>query len=321
MFEFLSDHTLRTVVLGTAGIGAVSGAIGCFAYLRRQSLIGDVVAHSSLLGIMVFFLISYLITGQGSKSMMVLIPGALVAGVASLTLTRWVLNNTRLKPDSALGVMLAIFFGSGIMLLRWTERASPNIPGKRGLEDYLFGMAAAMTQSDLRMIGVLGVASIVLMLLMWKEFKLFTFDPVFAQSTGLRTNWIDTLMLLMMVVGIVIGIQSVGVVLMIALLVTPASSARQWTGHLGAMVLLAAVFGALCGGVGSVLSASIPQAPTGPVIVLVATLLFAISLTFAPKRGLIARFIKRYRLERSAQDAADQNVAGQNVAGQGGTSL
>lgn len=305
MLEFFGEHTFRTVFLGTAGIGAVSGAIGCFAYLRRQSLIGDVVAHSSLFGIMVFFLGSYLITGEGSKSLTVLIPGALLAGVASLILTRWILAQTRLKPDSALGVMLAIFFGSGILLLRWTQRASPNIPGKRGLEDYLFGMAAAMTNSDLWMIGVLGVSSILVMMLMWKEFKLFTFDPVFAQSTGLKTQWIDTLMLLMMVVGIVIGIQSVGVVLMIALLVTPASSARQWTGNLGTMVLLAAVFGAICGGVGSVLSASFSHVPTGPVIVLVATVLFAFSLTFAPKRGLIARLIKRRKLERSAVMAAD----------------
>lgn len=304
MLELFNDHTLRTVCLGTAGIGAVSGAIGCFAYLRRQSLIGDVVAHSSLLGIMIFFLASYLITGEGSKSLSVLIPGALLAGVAALMLTRWILAQTRLKPDSALGVMLAIFFGSGILLLRWTQRATPNIPGKRGLEDYLFGMAAAMTNSDLWMIGILGVSSILMMLLMWKEFKLFTFDPVFAQSTGLKTNRIDTLMLLMMVVGIVIGIQSVGVVLMIALLVTPASSARQWTGHLGTMVLLAAIFGAICAGTGSVLSAKFSKVPTGPVIVLVATVLFMVSLVAAPRRGVIARLIQRRKLEKSAQVVA-----------------
>ena len=306
MLEFFTDHTFRTVFLGTAGIGAVSGAIGCFAYLRRQSLIGDVVAHSSLFGIMVFFLASYLITGEGSKSLVVLIPGALMAGVASLILTRWILAQTRLKPDSALGVMLAIFFGSGILLLRWTERATPNIPGKRGLEDYLFGMAAAMTLSDLWMIGILGFSSILVMLLMWKQFKLFTFDPVFAQSTGLKTAWIDTLMLLMLVVGIVIGIQSVGVVLMIAMLVTPASSARQWTGQLGSMVMLAAFFGATCGGLGSVLSASFSNVPTGPVIVLIATALFVFSITFAPNRGLIARLIKRRKLERSAHIAAGE---------------
>ena len=305
MFELLSDHTFRTVFLGTAGIGAVSGAVGCFAYLRRQSLIGDVVAHSSLLGIMLFFLGSYLITGQGNKSLVVLIPGALLAGTAALLLTRWIITETRLKPDSGLGVMLAIFFGTGILLLRWVQRASPNIPGKRGLENYLFGMAAAMTESDLWMIGSLGLFAIVLMMLVWKEFKVFTFDPVFAQSLGLNTGWLDTLLLMIMVIGIVIGIQSVGVVLMIALLVTPASSARQWTGSLGSMVCLAAVFGAICGGTGSVISATWSQMPTGPVIVLVATVLFIVSLVIAPRRGLIYRFAQRKKMATEARrDAA-----------------
>ena len=310
MLELLTDHTFRTVFLGTASIGAVSGAVGCFAYLRRQSLIGDVVAHSSLLGIMLFFLISYLITGEGNKSLLVLIPGALVAGTAALLLTRWVIQETRLKPDSGLGVMLAIFFGSGILLLRWVQRATPNIPGKRGLENYLFGMAAAMTESDLWMIGLLGAFTILLMLLAWKEFKVFTFDPVFAQSLGLSTSWLDTLLLMMMVIGIVIGIQSVGVVLMIALLVTPASSARQWTGSLGAMVGLAAIFGALSGGVGSLISFNWPNMPTGPVIVLVATVVFLVSLIFAPQRGLVYRYAKRKRMAKEAQLEHQANSVG-----------
>ena len=310
MLELLTDHTFRTVFLGTASIGAVSGAVGCFAYLRRQSLIGDVVAHSSLLGIMLFFLISYLITGEGNKSLLVLIPGALVAGTAALLLTRWIIQETRLKPDSGLGVMLAIFFGSGILLLRWVQRATPNIPGKRGLENYLFGMAAAMTESDLWMIGILGAATILLMLLVWKEFKVFTFDPVFAQSLGLSTSWLDTLLLMMMVIGIVIGIQSVGVVLMIALLVTPASSARQWTGSLGAMVGLAAIFGAFCGGAGSLISFNWPNMPTGPVIVLVATIVFLVSLIFAPRRGLVYRYAKRKRMAKEAQLEHQANSVG-----------
>ncbi len=310
MLDLLSDHTFRTVFLGTAGIGAVSGAVGCFAYLRRQSLIGDVVAHSSLLGIMLFFLISYLVTGEGNKSLRVLIPGALVAGTAALLLTRWIIQETRLKPDSGLGVMLAIFFGSGILLLRWVQRATPNIPGKRGLENYLFGMAAAMTESDLWMIGLLGAFTILLMLLAWKEFKVFTFDPVFAQSLGLSTSWLDTLLLMMMVIGIVIGIQSVGVVLMIALLVTPASSARQWTGSLGAMVGLAALFGALSGGAGSLISFNWPNMPTGPVIVLVATIVFLVSLVLAPRRGLIFRYAKRERMAKEARLEHQANGVG-----------
>ncbi|MEL6896274.1 MAG: metal ABC transporter permease, partial [Planctomycetota bacterium] len=118
MIELLSDYTVRVVIFGSVMIGAVSGALGCYAYLRRQSLIGDVVAHSSLLGIVLSFLGAYLITGDGNKSLWVLIPGAIFAGLGALTLTRMITSNTRIKTDAGLGVMLAIFFGTGMMLLR-----------------------------------------------------------------------------------------------------------------------------------------------------------------------------------------------------------
>ena len=133
VWELLGDPTFRTVLLGTMGIGAVSGSVGCFAYLRRQSLVGDVVAHSSLLGIMVFFLISYWLTGEGSKSLFVLIPGAMLAGILALALSQWIVDRTSVREDSGLGVMLAIFFGTGILLLRWVQKTNPPIPGRRGL--------------------------------------------------------------------------------------------------------------------------------------------------------------------------------------------
>jgi manganese/zinc/iron transport system permease protein len=301
MFELFNDYTFRTVLMGTVGVGTVSGALGCFAYLRKQSLIGDVVAHSSLLGIMLFFLASYLITGQGSKSLFVLIPGAIVAGTTALILTRAIVGRTKLKNDAGLGVMLAIFFGTGIFLLRVVERTDPPIPGRRGLEDYLFGMAAAMTQDDLWMIGALGLASILVMLLFWKEFKVFTFDPQFSQSIGFPAKTLDTLLMIILVVGIVIGIQSVGVVLMIALLITPASAARQWTHRLSRMVILSAMLGGLCGATGSIVSALYSGIPTGPVIVLAATLIFLVSLVFAPRRGVLARWLKRKHETKQAK--------------------
>lgn len=300
MFELLTDYTLRTVVLGTAGIGAVSGAMGCFAYLRRQSLIGDVVSHSSLLGIIGFFMLSYYVTGEGSKSLVVLIPGAICAGFAALLLTRFVVNRTPLKNDSGLGLMLAIFFGTGLMWLRIIQRQKDVIQNKAGLDDYLFGMAAAMGQDDLWMIGGLGFAAIAILLLFWKEFKVFTFDPLFTQSMGFKTNLLDTLLMLLMVIGIVVGIQAVGVVLMVALLIAPASAARQWTSNLGKMVILAALIGSLSGLIGSVLSSTFSKIPTGPIIVLVATIFFVISIVFAPRRGVLSKLIHRKSLQRES---------------------
>ena len=132
--ELLSDPTFRTVLMGTVAIGAVTGALGCFAYLRRQSLVGDVIAHSSLCGVMVFFLISYWMTGQGSKSLFVLVPGAAFSGILSLWICQWLVRNRAVREDSALGVMLAVFFGTGILLLRCVQNSSPPVPGHRGLE-------------------------------------------------------------------------------------------------------------------------------------------------------------------------------------------
>ena len=304
-FELLFDHTFRTVLFGTMAIGAVSGAIGCFAYLRRQSLVGDVVSHSSLLGIMLFFLISYWVTGQGSKSMFVLIPGAMVAGVAALMLTQLLVNRTSVRDDSGLGVMLAIFFGSGIWLLRGVQKADPPIPGRRGLEDFLFGMAASMTRSDLIMIAIVGLISIAVVGLLWKELKVFTFDPLFSHSLGFRTKWLNLLLLMILVNGIVIGIQCIGVVLMISMLVTPAAAARQWTRTLGPMVGLAAVIGAFCGAVGTVVSAEVSNMPTGPVIVLTGVVVFLVSILVAPSRGLIAKQLK----QRSVEVMANQRRA------------
>ncbi len=294
LLDIFNDHTFRVVALGTSIIGGCSGAIGCFAYLRKQSLIGDVISHSSLLGIMVFFLISYMITGTGSKSLWILIPGALTAGTGALLLTRLLFNRTKLKNDTSLGVMLAIFFGSGVLLLRWVQRASdPVIPGRRGLDDYIFGMAAAMTTDDLWMIGSLAITALLILVLCWKEFKIYIFDATFTRSIGYRTTLIDNLLLFILVIAIVIGIQAVGVVLMIALLITPASTARQWTRSLGSMVLLSSVLGVISCIVGCLVSANYANMPTGPVIVLVATTIFSFSLLFAPKRGIVARAFAR----------------------------
>ena len=216
-------------------------------------------------------------------------PGAIVAGLAALLLTKLITNRTRIKQDAGLGVMLAIFFGTGMTLLRWLQRGSPPIQGVSGLDDYLFGMAAAMTKSDLQMIAGLGSTAVVTMLLSWNRLKILTFDQGYAAGLGLRVDLLELLILALMVVAIVIGLQVVGVVLMIALLIAPASAARQWTRHLGPMVALAAMVGSVCAAAGAMISAVGDGLPTGPVIVVLLTIVFLISIFVAPRRGLLVR--------------------------------
>lgn len=304
MADILSDPTFQKVCLGTALIGATSGALGSFSYLRRQALIGDVISHSALLGVMGAFLLSAVATGVGSKSFAVLLPGALVAGVAAMLMARVITVHTRLKGDAALGVLLALFFGTGLLLLRYAQK-SPNISGHAGLEDYIFGLAAAMTTDDLVLISALAAVALGATSLLWPALKLHTFDRAFAHSVGFHARRLDVVLILLQVLGIVIGIHAVGVVLMVSLMVAPAAAARQWTGSLGRMLLLAATFGAASGALGSLLSAAYSGAPTGPMIVLVATCIFVASILFAPGRGMLSRGRAR-RLARASVTATTE---------------
>jgi manganese/zinc/iron transport system permease protein len=289
MIEFFSDYTVQLVVAGSAITGATSGALGCFAYLRKQGLIGDVISHSTLLGIVVVFWVWFALTGEGSKSLWLLIPGAIVAAIGAMILMQWIANSTKIKPDASLGVVLALFFGSGMTMLRWIQRSATPIPGQAGLEDYLFGMAAAMTLADLWMVAGLAVCSLLLLVICWSRFKVLTFDVQYATGLGLAVGRWELLMLSLLVIGIVIGIQIVGVVLMVAMLIAPASAARQWTNTLGKMVGLAAVIGSMCAGGGALVSAAGKGLPTGPVIVVFLCFVVGFSILFGPGRGVLSR--------------------------------
>ena len=244
---------------------------------------------------MISFLASYWLTGEGNKSLSILIPGAIVSGIIALWVNNWLVQHPRVRNDSSLGVILAIFFGSGVLLLRWVQRTDPAIPGRRGLDGYIFGQAASMTQSDVLIVFCMGLVAAVLLLVFWKELKAFTFDPLFTRSIGIGGFSLDSILIVLLVIGIVIGIQSIGVVLMIAMLVTPAAAARQWTKSLGGMVLLAAFFGAMSGVIGSILSATTKNLPTGPVIVLCSIAIFVFSILFSTSRGV---FFTRRRIAR-----------------------
>jgi manganese/zinc/iron transport system permease protein len=282
-----SDYTLRTVILGTAILGMVNGALGCFAFLRRQSLLGDAIAHAALPGIALAFLLT------GNKSTIVLILGAAFSGWIGMLLVMAVIQQTRIKEDTALGMMLSIFFGLGMVCLTFINRLPS--ASKAGLQKFLFGMAATMLESDVIAMAVLGIIALGFMVLFWKEFKLLSFNAEYGQTLGFPTRLLDIMLTALIVVAIVIGLEAVGVVLMSSLIVAPAASARQWTDRLNRMVVLAAVFGACSGIFGALLSGTISRLSTGPTIVLFATSIFLISFVFSPKRGLLFSWLKRHK--------------------------
>jgi manganese/zinc/iron transport system permease protein len=294
--DLFLDHTLRTVALGAATLGIVSGALGSFAVLRGQSLLGDAMSHAALPGVALAFLLT------DSKASLPLLLGAVAAGWVGTLVVMAIVRTTRVKYDSALGIVLSVFFGVGLLLLTLIQQRPD--ASQAGLDRFLFGQAASLLERDLYVMAALAAIALAATLLLWKEFKLLTFDSEFGASLGFPVRRLDVALTGLLVIAIVVGLQTVGVVLMSAMVVAPAAAARQWTDRLAVMVLLAAAFGALAGVSGAVVSSSAQRMPAGPTIVLCAGVIVLVSLFFASRRGLVWRWLRegrnRARLELDA---------------------
>ncbi|CAH1201600.1 Manganese transport system membrane protein MntC [Paenibacillus sp. JJ-223] len=284
IMTILTDPNTRWILLGCMLLGFSSGIIGSFTFLRRQSLMGDTLAHAALPGICIAFMLAE------TKSVGLFLVGALVAGIMATFGITCITRYSRIKQETAMGIVLSVFFGIGIVMLTRIQHGASG--SQSGLDKYLFGQAASMVQTDVYVMG--GVCLILLLasVAWFKEFKLVSFDPGFARGMGLPVGMLEHLILLLTVIAVVAGIQAVGVVLVAALLVTPAAAARCWTDSLALMVLLAGLFGALSGAAGTLFSTMVPNLPTGPVTVLAATVIFAGSALLAPRRGLLARRLR-----------------------------
>lgn len=279
------DPNVQWILFGSMLLGLSSGVIGSFAYLRKQSLMGDALSHAALPGVCIAFMLS------GSKSIGLFLLGAAVAGVIATFGIGFITRNSRVKQDAALAIVLTVFFGIGIVLLTRIQHSGNG--NQSGLDKFLFGQAASMMLSDVMIMAAISLVLVTVCSLLFKEFKLLSFDPGFARGIGYPVAFMDQLIMFLIVVAVVVGIQAVGVVLMSALLITPAVSARYWTEKLGMMVVLAGLFGALSGLIGTFISASGNNLPTGPLTVLVATAVFALSVAAAPRRGVISKLLLR----------------------------
>ncbi|HEX5809473.1 MAG TPA: metal ABC transporter permease [Anaerolineales bacterium] len=294
--DLFFDYTLRTVALGAAILGIVSGMLGSFAVLRKQSLLGDAISHAALPGIV----LAFLITRQREPA--VLMFGALTAGWLATLFMLAITRTTHLKNDTSLGLVLSVFFGFGLMLLTFTQRLADAT--QAGLDKFLFGQAATLLQRDVITMGIIGMVALGLLMAFWKEFKIITFDPEFAASLGFPVRVLDVLLTTLLVIAIVIGLQTVGVVLMSAMIVAPAAAARQWTDKLSVMILLGGLFGALAGVSGTLISSSAERLPTGPIIVLCISAIVVFSMLFATNRGLIWNWFRSRQNRRTLRARA-----------------
>lgn len=297
MTELLRYNTL-VVLAGSALLGSCAGMVGSFAVLRRRALMGDALAHAALPGLCVAFLV------VGQKSLPALLAGALVSGVLGIAVVSALRRYTRIKEDAAIGIVLSVFFGAGIVISRMIQNRS-DLGSKAGLDSYILGKTAGMTLADVYFIAAMSAGCLVAVLLLYKEFKLMSFDPQFASAQGWPVVALDLLLMGLVAVMVVVGLPAVGVVLIAALLIVPGAAARFWTDRLGVMLAVSAGLGLAIGVVGTAVSARYSGLPAGPIIVLVGSAMFLLSMLLAPRRGLVARAISQRRFEH---ELAERNL-------------
>jgi manganese/zinc/iron transport system permease protein len=284
---FLSAITLSAgyntavVSLGAAFLGLAGSMVGTFLLLRRRTLVSDAMSHATLPGIGIAFLVMAVLGGTGR---FLLVGAALAAGLG-LYAVEWLTRRTRLQPDAAIGAVLSSFFGFGVVML--TVIQSLQIGRQAGLSNFLLGSTSGMLRADAITLSVLALGCAGAMFVLRRPLTLIAFDQTFAQAAGLDIRRYDLLLMMLALAVTVTGLPMVGLVLVIAVLIIPPVAARFWTDRVSVMVLISGAVGALSGFVGAALSASVPDLPTGPVIVLVATAIFACSMLAAPRRGLI----------------------------------
>ena len=289
----LQDYNTRVVIIGAGLLGLAAGLTGTFLLLRKRALLSDALSHATLPGIALAFILMSAVWGDG-KHLLGLIAGAAVFSVLGTGSVMLIQRHSRLKDDAALGIVLSVYFGLGIALMGLATRMESG--NAAGLSSFIYGKTASMVFSDALLIGAAALVCILFCLLFFKEFTLVCFDAAYAATQGWPVGRLDFFMMALVVVVTVIGLQAVGLILVVALLIIPPSAARFWTDRLRSMLWLSGALGALSGLVGAGISALMANLPAGAVIVLTASVSFILSLTFGTARGLVRLGLERRRL-------------------------
>lgn len=291
----LEEYNTRVVVLGVMALGTATGLVGTFLLLRKRALTADALSHATLPGIAIAFMVMVALGGEG-KNLLGLLLGAFVFGCIGVLAILGIRYATRLKDDAAIGIVLSVLFGLGLCLLRIATEF-PN-GSAAGLNGFIFGKAASMVASDALTMGGVALGVAIVTGALRKEWTLLCFDEKFGAVQGWPMLWLDVILMAMVAVVTVISLQSVGLVLAVAMLIIPAASARYWTTKIPTMLIAAAFIGCLSGWLGGITSALIPRMPTGPIIVLICGFWFILSFIFGPVDGIIVRQYTRMRLNR-----------------------
>lgn len=296
MTAFPLAYNTLVVAAGVAAVGFAAGVVGSLCVLRKRALAGDAAAHATLVGIATAFLIT------GRRDLATLLAGAFVAACGGLAVLVLVRRFTRTRDDAATALVIGVSFGLGITLI--SGLPAWGYADSAGLEQFLLGHTAALTAADARLLAGVAVVAVAAVVAMFKEAMLVAFDAAYAAATGWPVMAIDYAIVGLVALMVVAGLPAVGAVLVTALVVIPPVAARLWTDRAAAMVLLSGLIGLTAAVAGVAASAARPGLATGPLVVIAAAAVFAFSLVAAPRRGLAARAIARWRAEPPTWDEA-----------------
>ncbi|MEX0365646.1 MAG: metal ABC transporter permease [Ruegeria sp.] len=288
-------YNATLVAIGATLLGVSAGVTGTFLFLRKRALVSDAISHATLPGVCIAFMAMVALGGDG-RNLVGLLAGSAVSAWIGLLCLNWLTRNTRLAEDAAIGAVLSVFFGFGVVLLTVIQTMGSG--RQAGLEGFLLGSTAGMLWADALVIAIGGAGTLALILLMRRPMTLVAFDPEYAAARGLPVDRIDLAMMGLVMAVTVVGLKIVGLILIVALLIIPPVTARFWTERSDRVVLLSGIAGGLAGYLGAALSASAPNLPTGPIIVLVSFAFFALSLFLAPGRGVLAAILRHMRFQR-----------------------
>lgn len=289
-----AGYNAALVTIGAALLGIAAGSAGTFLFLRKRALVSDAVAHATLPGVGLAFIVMVAIGGDG-RNLFGLMLGSALSATAGLLIVEWIARRTRLAEDAAIGAVLSVFFGFGVVLLTVIQTMTS---GKAaGLESFLLGATAGMLFQEALSIAIGGALALLCVFVMRRPMTLVAFDPEFAAASGVNLRLVDLCMMGIVMAVTVIGLKIVGLILIVAMLIIPSVAARFWTDRSEHVVTLAGLIGGVAGYVGAAISASAPDLPTGPIIVLVCFSLFGASLLLAPGRGIVAAMVRQRRFQ------------------------
>lgn len=279
--SIITQYSFIVVAIGTMLLAMATGIVGTISILKGQSLIGDAVGHASLPGIILAFMIS------GRKSAVILMFGAIVAGIVAFILIQIIAEGSKIEADTAMAVILSAMFGMGMVLKSYIQ-GNPKYQSasQSGLASYIFGQAAYILREDVYIILVVSIISLALFILFYKEIKVYVFDMVYAYTIGINSRLTSLLIMIITMILIAAGLKAVGAILISSMLITPAVTGLQWSKSYEKVLVIAAVTGAVSAFLGTFISSAVKGFSTGPSIILIMSVIALFSVLFAP-RGIV----------------------------------